>query len=1330
MGAATRLRLGIFALVAMLALLSPVQSSANTSLLQASPSSTAPGATVTFTFSIDPSFAMMFTLHGGSTLPIAFGDGATGTITLTMGSSLTGSISHAYSAAGTYVASVALPPAATDNVPDASARVAVIATPSAKPTPKPAPTTRPTSAPRRTPVQPTVVLTWPDGSTFFHAGVGESIPHAIARVTSARAGAVIGEWYVDGRATKSETKNAFTSGQKLEFSYRADVPLDGFEHAISFRVFPSMIAIANILPISSPHINYDSKQAATPVQPIVSSLQYLQFDGFKVGKLTYTKTSHGISGVGRAHIADLDVSVQYTDVKTGSIVRGTATVLSGVGRLKSSKTLSTVELSCSKGNLRSTSGAFYDFAGQAGRFTRFGYAFSLMSLTLEPVSGKSSGALCYAPNNIESVDQVGSFNYDASVDMQGSDYSSLQFTLGLAPPRLNEQGEFAFNLPASKVGRYRMGYTPFASDPSMTSDPMHFGFQNADSSPHVTCPNTYGHGAILQQVYSPTVDVKATDCAWMPDGLAATVEVRPNTAITTSEPWQFEVIIASSSLKIAASNFLGGSMSGKFAADATAPVPVESETVAGSPSGNGWSDAKKLADNYNQQQGQSSAGIFAVNALIPTTTTASSDPAGSFSGNFTAGGDLIATTSGVGSYKSSTYTITPSSGSLFVSGGQVAHKSSDELKNYVEGLNASPLFDPSNVPNLDYSAASVQFHIAQYFSQGAASASNSTQQYNSGGSAGAPQFAFPGYYVAQGQVAAPFASGAAQHFDASAPGSGWGFAFTDGGGTSSAFSVSANVFTTLKGFPVDIQIMNVLLYDGTQIAGSLWGVLTIPAPINSQVPVSVAGTDDQGALSTGIIPAGVTIALHGWNAILALPGATAVNDEGINVDGSALSLPGWTGSPTVDGIISPKGAFDFGALGIDPALPSQRVAGLDYTPSTFFLGNDSSENAKPAQVVGTGTIAGWTSNQAVTLTFDGNNFVPAHNYSFDIAQSAGSAAFAANISYASNGAWEGQGTVAEDGLISAVFNFHADNSTETGTFSGSSSNSMIGMGAITGAARFNRDDGTMQAFGISANMNIATFAGQGILIYHTSLSDPLIAQIGGSGSLASRGWDCSQSWCVGASVQLAMDSSNKISGQLDGLFNSGGFAAYLDGELDDSIVKLQFLSQLDIGANGEFGMGVGISPIPILIVQLSGKVCVWNHSKGFAQNCLDTGHSETGVGFFVQAGGHVGLGDLADADIVAQVWYDGSGFGGHLHGDGSIQILGVGPSASADLGAQENPLGFQGSAVLSFCACLGSIDAHAAASWYDGGNFSIDSAGIGLGGPCGACKIFDPSSWF
>ena len=173
----------------------------------------------------------------------------------------------------------------------------------------------------------------------------------------------------------------------------------------------------------------------------------------------------------------------------------------------------------------------------------------------------------------------------------------------------------------------------------------------------------------MQQLYDERVRAIATQCAWSPTGVDATLALAAGTALTTSEPYRFELIIDASALSIANSAFVGGRVHGAFSVNrsATATTPASPALVAsGAPD----------ADAFNESERTKSAAAF-----VPSDVGAgqsASDPTGTFDGTLSKSGDLIADAVPA-DWTTSAYAVTSTHATLFAAGGQTSHPTKDEI---------------------------------------------------------------------------------------------------------------------------------------------------------------------------------------------------------------------------------------------------------------------------------------------------------------------------------------------------------------------------------------------------------------------------------------------------------------------------------------------------------------------------------------------------------------------------------------------------------------------------------------------------------------------------
>jgi hypothetical protein len=1312
--------------------------------LQASPDNATAGSAITFTLTVSASSGKSAGLHAGSPVSIQFGDNQSGVIVvLASGDSLSGRTVHVYAAPGSYHVQAL----GAGNF--ASAGGAVIAstnvTITSPATPSPA-----TPAPKAGGAKLLEsTLTWPNGSYQLQLSPGSTVPQPIARVRLSGRGQIVAQWFVDGTPVQTVNGNA-ASSSPVSFQYTGALPRSG-SHTVAFRILSP--AQSGLFPATPPPgIGYEFSSVIVP-SPI-GGFSALHFQGFIVNQIHYTKAGPTYAGRGIGHIADLSFPVQFSGLTvvpdqvldklspgTGAVTAGTATV----GNL----TAACHAYQAGYGQF----GGGIVFQNQVGTFTRYDYRFALMGLQLEPLGTPSTGSLCWAPAGVDTAsptDAGNGFNNAPAINF----FNSLQnqLVLGIASVQLDEDGEFEDDITGDNVGAYRWGYTPFDVQPTKAQT-LKLRFSNTDKAPHAEFDGTPAVGVMLQQV-SLGVSGIVSSCNWSPTGIDANLTINAGQSIYVADPARFELTFSSGVLTLQNSFFLGGSLIGTFAANQNAPplpgfgsghrfsAPKSSASQA-------YGAATQSAQSYNASAQSSSAFQFTgiTKGSPPSLNLGTTDPSGGFSGVITAYGDLVATATPT-AFSVDHYTINADHASLFVPGGQTSYQP-DGGFDLLMGVIAAVGTMWNQIPQLDYSQPtpivvgnwhnlqnSSLMQIAGQMQQGISQAgihlNGHVGQIPSGPSqpiTATPAFPYPGLYVDRGRMQTPFGS-TSSNFADSTQGQGYGFAFTDGGGNSGLFSTSAGINSSYGSFPLSLQVCDVEILNSSVIKINMWGVLQIKAPIAAAVPVVVSQMNDDGTFGTPVIPQNATIALTAWKGTLALNQQTAVGTSSINIPNASLSLQGYSQQPAVQGALLATGTVQNDQLMPIGQLPSARVAGLDFTPLSF--GFPSGGNA--ATMNGNGSIAGWSANQqTLTLTQNGNGFAPPPGYQFGVSQSVGPVDMNANISFSGN-AWNGSGKIDSAGFLNASFGLHVDDQSEKGEIglsvpggSGNSSSGATSMAGIAGEAQFKRDDGSLQALAFGAQLNLSALSGKAVVLYDTSLNDPIVQQYGGTQQLGARGWDCSQAWCFAGSVKVSIDSDDELSGELDGLFNSG-FSLYANGQLKTMLATVGAQAQLSYFDDGEWDMGVSATA-PIFTIPFTGDACFWNHSHGaHVDNCLDTGFSMRGVGGYIKVSVSKDLGSILNAEADAGIWAgDQVGVGAHLHAHGAAQIAGVGPSADASLDLSSNPLGLKGTANLYFCACLGSINISVGAGWYDNSGIQLYDAGLGLGGPCGLC---DPSNWF
>jgi hypothetical protein len=1394
------MRCALLVAAALLAPL-PVFAQSAQATLQASPTTAFVGSNVTFTLAVPAYVARANKLRAGSAVMIQFGDNQTGSILLSpYGDSLTGQTTHSYGSPNTYTVTVSgsgtFAVAATAL---ASTTVKVLAPPKAVPTPTSS--SKPTGVPSAPPAAGVklleATLTWPSGAYSLHLSSGETVPQPIARVRVSSSAEIVAQWSVDGAPVQTVRANA-AGTMPVTFRYLGTLPRGG-SHSVAFDVIsPAQGGLVRATP--PPPIGYEYGGIGIVVQPSAAPYTSLHFQGFIVSPVHFTSAGPQYSGTGAAHIANLSFTVSFSNLTVvpdhcplscpgqGAVTSGMAVSAIATpppqgfqgNRKGGAANNGGIHRAPSNGNPLEfigcplpyltgfgQFGAGITFEGAVGTFTRYGYTFGLMGALLEPVGTPSQATLCWAPVGVDvasSTDASNGFNNAPGI---GFHEFQNQLVLTLSQIQIDEDGEFDDDIPGNTVGPYRLGYTPFDVMPTQAQT-LKLRFSNSDSPPHAAFDGTPATGPILQQIYPSTVNMTVSTCNWDPGGIDANVSVDPGQSIYVSEPTNFKLTIGQNILAIQNSFFLGGNMSGAFAANQRAPAlptPAGGFHYYGkiqSSASRAYENAAQSASSYNASQ-QSSSGFHftGVSHSVPPTSvfgSATTNPSGGFSGPFTAAGDLVASAT-PGTYSTAGYQITASHASLFVPGGQSTYQPDGGFDLLMQVIAAvSPLW--SQIPQLNYNPQTGYtwsgFHgigniVGQLQAGGqgqggvAFRAGNGTlgnlgniQQII--GSAASPVTAtpampFPGLYIDQGSIQTPSQSGSSA-FNASVQGQGFGFGFTDGGGNSGLFSLAAGINSHYGSFPINLQILNVELLDSQVAKAGAWGVLQIPAPVSATLPIKIEQINPDGSFGTPVVPQNAQIALTAWKASLSPNQDVAVGTSSITVPNATLSIQGLSEQPAVQGTLLASGTIQNDQLLPIGQLSSTRVAGLDFQPLSFSFPS----NGGAPGIYGSGSIAGWVANQMMTLTLQGNNFAPPSGFHFGASQSFGPVSMSANISYA-NGAWDGSGQLQTSDFINASFGLHVDDQNETGEVgvnvpggSGSSSSGPVTMAGIAGGARFNRDNGALEALAFAATLNLSAFSGKAVVLYDTNLNDQLVqaavqrAGINGTNGLNSRGWNCSQAWCLTGSITVAIDSNDKLYGELDALFNNG-FDMYADGKLQTVLATVEAKAQLGYFDDGEWDMGFYYSPIPILGINFNGEACFWNHHGGaHVANCLDSNFSERGLGGYVGVGANINLGDIANASADADVWAgDAIGVGAHLDASGSIGVAGIGATADASLDLSTDPVGFAGHAHLYFCACIGSLDIKVGAHWYEGQSFGVDDAGLGLGGPCGFC---DPSNWF
>ncbi|MHB8147870.1 MAG: hypothetical protein ACYDGM_11515 [Vulcanimicrobiaceae bacterium] len=1352
----------VIAVTLLLCIGRPALAQNSSARLVASPQTTYAGSSVTLTFSVSAEAARSSRIGPGSAISIRFGDGGVGTIVLAPSSAgFSGVVTHAYAAAGTYTATAgAAAGPATFAVAALSASATV--TVRARPTPPPGPVPQA----RRVSLLG-IALAWPDGAYHLHLSADTPVPQPIAHVRISAPSAIVAQWSLDGAPTQTVHISAAEGRTLVRLEYAGPLPGHG-SHSVSLQVLSPVQSGLNR--VTSPSIGYDFA-VGTFATPSPTGVEYasLRFQGFTVSNIRYTKGGPTYSGTGRAHVGNVTFSVAFDNitvvqdgaftklsgVSVGDVTAGTA---ANTGSGMSVNKLHAVFKAgkqppgpCASGAYRlARTGAY--FSDQIGTFGRFGYKFSLMGVMLEPLGTPSIALMCWAPAGVENAASGGAsdgFNTDI-----GS--AARQLLLELDNIGIDEDGNFDTDISGDAVGNYRLGYTPFTAEPTKAQT-LQLRFGANDGAPHAAFNDTNAEGAILAQLAPATTKATATICNWGPAGISASISIGSGQALYVGAPRGFMLTIAQSILTVQNSAFLGGTMSGSFAAGQQ--VPTSPVKIVGTGTGTiqaaasaAYTSAMRSAAAFNSSQQSSNRGQFGGSKprspdISHGGPPATSSPSGQFSGSFTDVGDLVSSATQIAPYTSVRYAIAPSDASLYVPGGQNAFPSSFEFTILMSQLAQSPLW--GTIPSLDYSQPTYQIigNVGRFQSGYVGQIQNQVQQ-TSGISAriggfsngniphlftgpaspveATPAFPFPGLYIDRGQVTTPYGNSPA-NFDASARGQGWGFAFTDDGGNSGVFSLQGNVRSTYGSFQLDMQLYNVELVDDSVIQSSFWGVVQIPAPIAAAIPVVVQQVDNNGALGALFVPAGVTIGLHAWNASLHLNEPTTIGASSIQLTDATLTLQHYQGpQPHVQGVVLSSGTLQNNQLMPLNALPSTRIAGLDFTPFAFDFPNTGNDNV-PVQLDGSGSIAGWSASQQIlTLTAVGGGFAPPPGYHFGVSQSIGVVDVNADIAYSGSG-WDGKGKIDTAGFIDATFGLHVDDQSEKGQIgvsvsggSGGSSSGPVDMANIGGEATFARQDGRLENLAFGADLNLSKLQGHAVVLYDTSATDPVLQSFGGTKNLIARGWDCSRMWCFSGDLTLQFDPQDRLHGEIDAGYNPSGFAMYADGDVKTQLDDIGAQGQFTFNNNGDWDAGLGVQGVPILIVDVGGSICLWSHTHGTTGTCLDTGVKEVGAGFYFKGTANLPLGPF-NGEVDAHVQYISSagGFGSGVHENGSLNLGAASANIDMWLAFVTSPLSFKGSASIGVCVVCVSVNGKVEVT-LDMQGLHLNQAGLSFGA-CGLC---------
>jgi|GEM_PF-4719529 len=1302
------------------------------------------------------------------------------------GNSYRGTVTHTYAAAGTYQASVTLTaPAATAAILQRLTATVTVAAPStpaptAPPPPLPTPSkTSPPNAPAGYPIAG-IALSWPNGSTQIALQASQSVPQAIARVRFAQSATVTAQWYVDG----APMQTVQISGRQdaiVSIAYNGPLPQNG-RHSVSLAVI-SPPAAGLSPPTPAPPIAY-AYRAQTAA--IVAAVQLLHFEGFDVnvpancaGHLTQNGSTFTFSGCGIAHLglgSGAAFGVNFSNITiTAPASDGSANVLAGSAASSGPLNLrppspggsggvsTMMKVRGTNGNAGAPAGQLAGNCAQTGTsqmFGSFGYGYIIYALSaqLNPKGTPSTATLCYYPYGVFTTSPpLGGFNLAYASSGQYGTGTGLQPVIVTIPSvTIDQNAEFDADVPGDQVGPYELGYTPFVVQPTHAQT-LQLRFKPGDSAPRVRFDGTPFVGAgILQS--AAQVSGTCTSCDWDPQGIDAQFSIAQGTTLYPGAPSGLQIVIGQNSLALQQSLFTGGTMNGTFAFGASAVSPLHVMRASSIASND---RVLSSAASFDSLQVRAASGQFATNGALQT-IAANQLPSGSFSGTLTALGDLVAGASSITDAKVGGYDVTARNASLFVPGGQTSYADHAAFEAWVNGSVAGDqLWDCSNAPVLTQNAGGNGFVLAP-LSQWAAQRASVLAGLMSGNAntgvehlrasipaAGSllaalqgvlqtatstmPQFPYPGLYISAGSVQTPF--GVSSQFDASQPkGSGYGWTFVDDGGVSAMLNASGQERATLHQFPVTLQIFNLLILDGGVLRTNIWGDLLVPKPIDAHLAMCVQGSDLSGDLGSSVVQKGQLVNLSAWNATLTTQVEAPISDGAIALPDATLAAAGLpniafhvTGTLLADGHVQNDRLLPLQALGV------MRLAQLDFTPQEFDfrVPSDDATN-QPVHVVGNGGFSGWGSNIS---TFDlanaGGAFQPADpNFSFSIAhEPIGPVDITATINH-TNGAWDGSGDVNATGFVDAKLHLHVDDSVEHGDLGvripnggdGSSQSGSSTLANLGGEVTFARADGSLKELAFGADLTLDKFAGHVVALYDTPLNDAFIQQLGGAQNLQARGWDCSQAWCFAGSMAAQMDPQDKLSGEIDGLFATGGFSLYAAGQLQTQIDTIGASGQISYFDNPvAWDAGLSVQGIPVLFLNFDGEACVWNHTGGHVQNCLDTGVSEAGWGFYAKGELQRQIGPLSgELDVHVQYIDGGGGFGAGVHAHGSIDLKLVSADADVALGLEStSPLAFYGKGSITVCVICVSASGDIALT-LDTNGLNVDSGGVSFG-TCGAC---------
>jgi hypothetical protein len=972
-----------------------------------------------------------------------------------------------------------------------------------------------------------------------------------------------------------------------------------------------------------------------------------------------------------------------------------------------------------------------------GTFCRFDYPFGLIDLTLNPISKPSVGDLQYQPATLTTASDEAYWFSNASF---AGNYSlnpnaqPQQLVLVLSKITLDQNGEFTDDVPGDQIGSYRLGYSTFRVDPTHAQT-LKLRFRDSDPAPHAefdATPVSTLH--LFPQPYPNRAYGTITTCSWMPNGVNANFSITNGQKQYPNEPAGFSLTMGANSLSVQSSIFMGGTMSGSWNASDPEPAnignrytPILTPVVRAAATFNAAQTAAAHGSflpvsKLGSSTAVPSPGSSSLGPRLRASTTISlvnlfnTTPSGTFSGNYTALGDLVATVGTANNVSAGSYGFTETTASLYVPGGQVSHSSHNDFVSYVQQLAGKPPFTGGGIPQLQYgiSFSNIVGRISGIITQATLRAiSSGTQNKNSGGlvisasnavansaiqsvisgiqlAESTPAFPYPGVYIAAGSVTSPYSTQTG-NFSAQASGLGYGWVFIDGGGVSGDLAMHTSERLTFQQFPVNMQIMDLLLLDGGIIAQQLWGAVHIPAPIDSDVPLEFQGGSLTGNAGTPTVPAGAVLSLTGWDGTLTLNSPAALGDGYINVQSGQLQLPGLPQPTAAAGQLLASGVIgNNGTMSPVNASNVTRLAGLDFTVQTFQLPATGQLTNIASSVTGTGTFPQWVPSggqQVITLGNGSGSFQPPNQFKFSISENLALTSFSVSVQFSGNDTWNGQGQMQAANFVTVGLSFLANDSTLQVTLNGSFGD----FANISGSGTFNRSGGALEVLSFQAKFNLSGFSAQVTAGYNDTS-----ASFVQSNNLVS---ECSKAWCFDGQANVDLGAGNSLSGELIcAVFN--GFKIIINGTLVTQVDTFQVTAEFGFtSATGDWDFQFGLSGVRILGIPFNGNLCVWNHSHGMTGQCVwsptNTNVSETGVGFYVSGGINWNF-DIGTINVSVFIQLNGGNFsaGENLAGNVNLYVASGYMNASLVFSAPPPQFNGTGSAgVCIFCAC-GSVSAN------------------------------------